>query len=497
MTKGRYHFLDGLRGVAMLLGLVLHGAMSFRWPEIWGADEVSAAPEFFGWVFDAIHGFRMQLFFVVSGFFTMMLAKKRGLWALAKQRLLRIGVSLVVGTIVLTPMIMGVMAWGESRAEERAEVVNDPEESGFEGGKLLKAVAVGDTARVKKLIETGVDLEEMGDTGETALISAAFFGRAESVAMLIEAGADVEAVDHHGTNPLKAATMNFEIVEAIADSFELEADEEGRKECAKMLREAGATGAADDHKMSGLIWMLTFYPVFHHLWFLYYLCWLVAAFFVVAKLLERIPNGLVTSPAALLWLIPLAWYFQTKMSGQVGPGTATGIVPHWPKLGYYAVFFFFGALCYGRGLLEDRLGKRWPLWLVLAVPCLIFARDWLWGGMEVWAQLAAVCYAWLMITVFFGIFRQFLNQGHPAVRYLSDTSYWLYLAQLPLVMVVQILVGRWEMTVWVKFPLVLLAVTIPLLVVYEYVVRYTWIGAILNGRKSRMKPPALPQGLRD
>lgn len=32
------------------------------------------------------------------------------------------------------------------------------------------------------------------------------------------------------------------------------------------------------------------------------------------------------------------------------------------------------------------------------------------------------------------------------------------------------------------------------LVVYEVAVRYTWVGAILNGRKSRVVSPPLPGG---
>jgi hypothetical protein len=47
MTNVRYHFLDGLRGVAMLLGLVLHGVMSFAGILIWPAEDVRSAPEFF------------------------------------------------------------------------------------------------------------------------------------------------------------------------------------------------------------------------------------------------------------------------------------------------------------------------------------------------------------------------------------------------------------------------------------------------------------------
>ncbi|MDB4618431.1 acyltransferase family protein, partial [Akkermansiaceae bacterium] len=214
MTTQRYHFLDGLRGVAMLLGIVLHASMTFRGWDVWGVEEVSVAPEFFGWVFDFIHGFRMQLFFVVSGFFTMMLAKRRGLVSLLKQRLLRIVVPLVVGTLILSPMIYVLSAWGEERGRVHAAPEGADE-------NLLEAVAIGDADRVAEWIEQGADLEARGDNEETPLISAAFFGRVDCVELLLGAGADVEAKDRWGTNSMKAATMDFKIVKGIADSFGL------------------------------------------------------------------------------------------------------------------------------------------------------------------------------------------------------------------------------------------------------------------------------------
>ena len=100
MAGQRYHFLDGLRGVAMLLGIVLHGGMSFLGFPVWPAVDVKSDPVVFGWMLDVIHGFRMPLFFLVSGFFTAMMWKKRGTGGLVKQRLLRIGVPLLIGILI-------------------------------------------------------------------------------------------------------------------------------------------------------------------------------------------------------------------------------------------------------------------------------------------------------------------------------------------------------------------------------------------------------------
>lgn len=488
LAASRYHFLDGLRGVAMILGVVLHTAMAYRGWQVWGVDEVSAAPAVFGWLFDFIHGFRMQLFFVVSGFFTMMLAKRRGFWKLLKQRMSRIGIPLVVGTLILSPLIFVIGMWGEMRAEAHNVVF------GSSSRVFLEAAAVGDAEQVAESIKGEVDLEVRGDGAATALISAAFFGRAECVELLLEAGADIEAKDRWGTTPLKAATMDYKVVQEIGEAVGLIGDREGRKACANLLKDAGATGAveevSDQVRNEAEEHSVLDQPLFHHLWFLYYLGWLLAAFSLLAKLPWRLPDALVVSPLALIWVVPVAWCFQMMMPWQMGPATATEVRPSWPKLGYYAVFFFFGVLCYGRGFLAERLGRFWPLWLVLAVPCLWVAREWQWWAeMQVWAQLAAVCYAWLMIAVSFGVFRSFLNSGSERFRYLSDASYWLYLAHLPPIMVVQILIGSWEVSAWIKFPLTVVVVTVPLLVIYEYAVRYTWIGTLLNGRKTRVDIP--------
>ena len=73
----RYHDLDGLRAFAMLLGIVIHGVLSFVGTPIWSAQDINQNPQYLI-VLDFIHGFRMPLFFLVSGFFTAMMWQKRG-----------------------------------------------------------------------------------------------------------------------------------------------------------------------------------------------------------------------------------------------------------------------------------------------------------------------------------------------------------------------------------------------------------------------------------
>ena len=75
MDKTRYHDLDALRAFAMLLGIALHGLLSFIPTPIWPVQD-SNQSEFYFIPLMFIHGFRMSLFFFISGFFTMMVWQK-------------------------------------------------------------------------------------------------------------------------------------------------------------------------------------------------------------------------------------------------------------------------------------------------------------------------------------------------------------------------------------------------------------------------------------
>ncbi|MDB4625113.1 acyltransferase family protein, partial [Rubripirellula sp.] len=102
-TMQRRHDLDALRAIAMLLGIVLHSALSFA-PIPWIVQD-SQQSQFFYYLFSFIHSFRMPLFFLISGFFTAMLWRKRGLLALFKQRSKRILLPLILGMWTIIPLL--------------------------------------------------------------------------------------------------------------------------------------------------------------------------------------------------------------------------------------------------------------------------------------------------------------------------------------------------------------------------------------------------------
>ena len=80
-----------------------------------------------------------------------------------------------------------------------------------------------------------------------------------------------------------------------------------------------------------------------------------------------------------------------------------------------------------------------------------------------------------------GLVPQTLHPRKQTIRYVSDSSYWLYVAHLPLIIGAQLAVRDWPLSSGVKYFLVLLTVTGLLLLIYQFLVRYTWLGRLLNG----------------
>ena len=344
----RFHELDALRAVAMLLGIVLH-AFLFLIPDAWPIQHPDPPAIVYGIALNAIHGFRMPVFFLLSGFFTAMLWERRGLRQLALHRVKRIALPLALCCVTVIP----VGTW-------------------------------------------------------------AFIGSEFNLAF----------------------------------------------------------------------WPFYWLYGFHHLWFLWILLWLCAAFLVLARL------GVQFSHPALWWvLVPLALAPQLLMHEPiVGPDTSDGLVPSPLVLGYYACFFFFGAFFYRRRFVM----RRW--WTLALVPALLLAFPvalaLVFSAEEsAWVRPIAgvfqVAYAWLMCFGLMGLFRLIASRERYWVRYVSDSSYWLYLWHLPLIVFAQRFVLTWPMNAHLKFFLICVVVTTVLLATYQLGVRYTLIGTMLNGKRER------------
>jgi peptidoglycan/LPS O-acetylase OafA/YrhL len=90
-----------------------------------------------------------------------------------------------------------------------------------------------------------------------------------------------------------------------------------------------------------------------------------------------------------------------------------------------------------------------------------------------------------------GLFRSCLSQQKSWIRYLSDSSYWLYVAHLPLVVILQSSVVDLPWNSFGKLSAISILSILLLLVSYQLLVRNTWIGRLLNGpRQAKSNPQA-------
>lgn len=100
----RYYGLDFLRAVAMLLGLAVHAPLIYYMPEIanefteFGINRQTVPPPQL-WVdllLAFITAWRMPVFFILAGFFAMLVVTRRGIGGFFGDRLIRIGASFLV-----------------------------------------------------------------------------------------------------------------------------------------------------------------------------------------------------------------------------------------------------------------------------------------------------------------------------------------------------------------------------------------------------------------
>ena len=99
--EGRLHGLDALRAAALLGGVVLHAAVAYILPGgAWAVGQPKPQP-FLGWLVYYLHSFRLEVFFLLAGFFGALVVGRRGARAYARDRALRI---LLVFVAALYPM---------------------------------------------------------------------------------------------------------------------------------------------------------------------------------------------------------------------------------------------------------------------------------------------------------------------------------------------------------------------------------------------------------
>ncbi|HRJ64373.1 acyltransferase family protein [Brevundimonas sp. UBA2416] len=247
-----------------------------------------------------------------------------------------------------------------------------------------------------------------------------------------------------------------------------------------------------------------------HLWFLWVLLILYVGMLILrapfamadrdggwGRFVDRITGALIGPWTPALMAAPLAvafWLTPNWMPFFGIPTPDTGLVPNATALTAFGTAFGLGFLLDRRRDLLVRIERLWPVFTVVALGVGTAAMVMVGGPVpelapvtdpELKAPLAAV----MALAVFASVFAVLslalrFASGYSAVRrYLADSSYWVYIVHLPLVMVGQILVVNETWPWFVKFGVVIGGTMAISLLTYELLVRHSFVGGWLNGRR--------------
>jgi glucan biosynthesis protein C len=234
-----------------------------------------------------------------------------------------------------------------------------------------------------------------------------------------------------------------------------------------------------------------------HMWFLVVLLQIYVITLVVRAVLRRVlgaeratavaerAGGWFSGPLGVL-LAAVPYAVGILLQGAPADGgihEPLSILPEADVLVTYAGAFAVGYVLHARSDALIRLSRG--RWVHLAVAAATSAAVFYLIPTENPAALAPVaalaaaawCYALTGLCV------RYLDGERPALRYLADASYWMYLMHLPLLVAIEIPLADLALPVIVKLLITWVVTFVVLVLSYHVLVRSTWIGGWLNGRR--------------
>ncbi len=204
------------------------------------------------------------------------------------------------------------------------------------------------------------------------------------------------------------------------------------------------------------------------------------------RAIARIGRWLSLPASLLLAAVPycLALLLQgNTLGGIMAPAT---LMPSAPALTAY-----LGAFVVGWALQADResmtrIARWWPLYFAVAVISsaigFVVSDPSSGAALPVAAGVLALA-GWSWVYGLLGVCVRFLHSERAWIRYLADSSYWMYLLHLPLLVGFEIALVPLAWPIAVKLALTWLVVSAILLGSYQLLVRPTWVGKWLNGHR--------------
>ncbi|HKO92795.1 MAG TPA: acyltransferase family protein [Polyangiaceae bacterium] len=242
------------------------------------------------------------------------------------------------------------------------------------------------------------------------------------------------------------------------------------------------------------------HPDLAHLWFLYDLLFFYGASLLV---LAWVPARFRSAAAragerliawrwrALLLALPL---FALQLGMPRGMlDTSLSLMPDVALLAFYGLFFGFGALLWSAraqlATLERHVKRNFALSLPLAMlnlTCIVLFDEA--PSLDPWlltaaSALSGALLSWVLTFAWLGLFLRHCQHPRPWLRYLTDASYWMYLVHLPLTLWLPSFFTQLDLPAFVKASGVFTGTFVLSLASYALLVRSSWLGVLLNGKR--------------
>lgn len=226
---------------------------------------------------------------------------------------------------------------------------------------------------------------------------------------------------------------------------------------------------------------------FYHIWFLYYLIIIYVLYTSIKYLIRyfslpsvKLNEGVYFSLTILL--IAIQYSFFDKV---VEPWT--GLIPRPGQILYFGYFFMIGVFVNNKHDFLFQFRNLRYSYLFMGFLLLYITQTY---GRELHQLLFSILVSvqtMLFVLGHIAIFMDVFNRESKYLRYFSDSSYWFYLIHFPIVILLQLFLLKYEFSLYFKVSLIIFFTTMFSLVTYHYFIRYSWIGTLLNGKKTKEK----------
>lgn len=202
-----------------------------------------------------------------------------------------------------------------------------------------------------------------------------------------------------------------------------------------------------------------------------------------ARLAQRVGSVLVSPAGIAIAALPYAACLLLQGVAGGGIHEPLTILPSPALIAYLGAFAIGWFLHAAPGSL-GKLARQWPAHLAVGVVLAVVGFIVEGGAVPLPVQALVIAGAgWAWAFGLIGVCMRYLTRENRVMRYLADASYWSYLLHLPILLVLGIALADLSWPIPVKLAVTWAVTATLLLLSYDLVVRSTWIGRWLNGRR--------------